>query len=190
MEFQIRGANTNFRAKQNIPKYPHSHGKHLAENPARATFISAFAVAAGSGPRQTPDMLGENMRDPILAHMRTNPNQPVTKSSLARHLEVPVERRSELRKTIESLISEGVIQEGKKATYVLRAKTNNALSGTLKFHPKGHAFFFPELTNEDNITTGMVVRTEAGTLKKTFFRNKSGFLFRLFIKRHLPITAR
>jgi ribonuclease R len=100
-------------------------------------------------------MLGENLRDEILALMRSNPNQPVTKSSLARHLQVPVERRSELRKTIEALISEGVIQEGKKATYVLRAKTSNALSGTLKFHPKGHAFFFPELTNEDNLATGM-----------------------------------
>ncbi len=100
-------------------------------------------------------MLGENLRDAILGLMRTNPNQPVTKSSLARHLEVPVERRSELRKTIEALVSEGVVQEGKKATYVLRSKTNNALSGTLKFHPKGHAFFFPELTNEANLATGI-----------------------------------
>ena len=100
-------------------------------------------------------MLGENLRDTILAHMRSNANQPMTKSSLARDLEVPVERRSEPRKTIEALISEGVIQEGKKATYVLRAKTSNALSGTLKFHPKGHPFFFPALTNADNIPTGM-----------------------------------
>ena len=67
----------------------------------------------------------------------------MTKSSLARHLEVPVERRSELRKAIEALVSEGLIQEGKKACYTLRAKTGNALVGTLKFHPKGHAFFFP-----------------------------------------------
>jgi hypothetical protein len=73
--------------------------------------------------------------------MRSNPAQPVTKSSLARHLEVPVERRSELRKTLESLVGEGVIQEGKKATYILPAKANNALAGTLKFHPRATRSF-------------------------------------------------
>ena len=28
---------------------------------------------------------------------------------------------------------------------MLRAKTGNSLTGTLKFHPKGHAFFFPDM---------------------------------------------
>ncbi len=79
----------------------------------------------------------------------------MTKSSLARHLQVPVERRSELRKAIETLVSEGLIQEGKKACYVLRAKSGNALVGTLKFHPKGHAFFFPDATDEANLATGL-----------------------------------
>ncbi len=79
----------------------------------------------------------------------------MTKSSLARHLEVPVERRSELRKAIEALVSEGLIHEGKKACYVLRAKTGSALVGTLKFHPKGHAFFFPDATDEANLATGL-----------------------------------
>ena len=100
-------------------------------------------------------MLGDNLRDAILTHMNSNPGQPMTKSSLARHLAVPVDRRSELRKTIESLVGEGLIQEGKKATYVLRAKTGNALTGTLKFHPKGHAFFFPDLTSPANLATGI-----------------------------------
>ncbi len=100
-------------------------------------------------------MLGDNLRDAVLTHMNNNPGQPMTKSSLARHLEVPVDRRSELRKTIESLIGEGFIQEGKKATYVLRAKTGNALTGSLKFHPKGHAFFFPDLTSPANLATGI-----------------------------------
>jgi ribonuclease R len=79
----------------------------------------------------------------------------MTKSSLARHLQVPVERRSELRKAIEALVSEGLIQEGKKACYTLRATTGNALVGTLKFHPKGHAFFFPDATDEANLATGL-----------------------------------
>jgi ribonuclease R len=100
-------------------------------------------------------MPGGTLRDEVLDHMRASPNQPVTKSSLARQLQVPVERRSELRKAIETLVSEGLVQEGKKACYVLRSKTGNALAGTLKFHPKGHAFFFPDLTNPENLATGM-----------------------------------
>jgi ribonuclease R len=118
-------------------------------------FISAFAVAGASQWRQTAAMLGENLREAILELMRSNPAQPVTKSLLARRIEVPVERRSELRKTLEALVAEGVIHEGKKATYLLRAKTGNALSGTLKFHPKGHAFFFPDLTDAANLATGL-----------------------------------
>jgi ribonuclease R len=104
--------------------------------------------------------------------MRAHPTQPMTKSSLARHLEVPVERRSELRKAIEALVSEGIVHEAKKACYLLRAKTGNALTGTLKFHPKGHAFFFPDLTDETNLATGLdlkaldrihIPRRDAGT---------------------------
>ncbi len=79
----------------------------------------------------------------------------MTKSSLARNLEVPVERRSELRKAIDTLVNEGAIEEKKKACYMLRAKTGNSLTGHLKFHPKGHAFFFPEMTDEANLATGL-----------------------------------
>lgn len=102
-------------------------------------------------------MLGNDLREPILGLMHANPKQPVTKSYLARHLKIPVERRSELRKTIDALMKDGTIQEGKKATYLLRTQpsNNNTLSGTLKFHPKGHAFFYPELTNEENLATGI-----------------------------------
>jgi ribonuclease R len=100
-------------------------------------------------------MPGENLRDAILDFMRSNATQPVTKSSLARNLQVPVERRSELRKAIEALAAEGVIEEKKKACYMLRAKTGNSLTGTLKFHPKGHAFFFPEMTDPANLATGL-----------------------------------
>jgi ribonuclease R len=117
-------------------------------------------------------MPGGNLRDAVLDHMRAHPSQPMTKSSLARQLEVPVDQRSELRKAIEALVSEGLIQEGKKACYVLRAKTGNSLTGTLKFHPKGHAFFFPDATDESNLATGLdlvalnrihIPRRDAGT---------------------------
>ena len=38
---------------------------------------------------------------------------------------------------------------------MLRSKTGNALTGTLKFHPKGHAFFFPDVTDETNLASGL-----------------------------------
>jgi ribonuclease R len=134
--------------------------------------ISAFAVADGMATRQALAMPRGNLRDAVLDHMRAHPTQPMTKSSLARQLEVPVERRSELRKAIEALVSEGLIHEGKKACYMLRAKTGNTLTGTLKFHPKGHAFFFPDATDETNLATGLdlvalnrihIPRRDAGT---------------------------
>jgi ribonuclease R len=100
-------------------------------------------------------MPGETLRDEVLAFMKSNPAQPVTKSMLARRLQVPADRRSELRRAIDALVSEGIVQEGKKACYTLRASGGNRLAGTLKFHPKGHAFFFPDLTDPANLATGM-----------------------------------
>ena len=35
-----------------------------------------------------------------------------------------------------------------------QARPGNHLAGTIKFHPKGHAFFFPDLTDEQNQATG------------------------------------
>jgi ribonuclease R len=96
----------------------------------------------------------------------------MTKSSLARQFKIPADRRPELRRAIESLVAEGLVQEGKKACYLLRAKIGNALVGTLKFHPKGHAFFFPDATDEANLATGLdmvalnrvhVARRDTGT---------------------------
>ncbi len=100
-------------------------------------------------------MPGKTLRDEVLAFMKSNPAQPVTKSMLARRLQVSADRRSELRRAIEALVSEGIVQEGKKACYTLRASAGNRLTGTLKFHPRGHAFFFPDLTDPDNLATGI-----------------------------------
>ena len=118
-------------------------------------YFPAFAVAVRAAQRQAAAMPGGNIRDAILEHMRSHPTQPMTKSSLARSLQVPVESRSELRKAIESLAAEGVIEEKKKACYLLRTQKGNSLTGTLKFHPKGHAFFFPDATDEANLASGL-----------------------------------
>jgi ribonuclease R len=100
-------------------------------------------------------MPGANLRDEVLALMKSNPAQPVTKSMLARRLKIPADQRSELRRVLAALTSEGLVQEGKKACYTLRAAGGNMLTGTLKFHPRGHAFFFPDATDAANIASGL-----------------------------------
>ncbi len=100
-------------------------------------------------------MPGKNLRDMVLDFMGTHASQPLTKSELASSLRVPTDQRAELRLAIESLVREGAIQKGKKGCYLLQTQARNALTGTLKFHPKGHAFFFPEMTDDANIATGL-----------------------------------
>lgn len=106
-------------------------------------------------------MPGENLRDAVLEHMRANPAQPVTKSSLARHLQIPVERRSELRRAITTLIEEGVVEEKKKACYLLAAPSDDTLVGTIKFHPKGHGMFFPDPGEPSNLAKGLDLKALA-----------------------------
>lgn len=100
-------------------------------------------------------MSGKNLRDSILELMRSQTNQPMTKSLLAKRLAVSTEDRPLLRRTIDALVKDGLIVEGKKACYILPKSVSNALTGTLKFHPKGHAFFFPDATSEANLATGL-----------------------------------
>jgi len=100
-------------------------------------------------------MPGENLRDLILESMRARGYQSLTKSELARHLGVPSERRAALRMVLESLVAEGVVTQGKKARFELAVRAGNQLVGTLKFHPKGNAFFFPDPTADQNIATGL-----------------------------------
>ena len=106
-------------------------------------------------------MTRKNLSDAILAHMRAHPSQPMTKSDLAHQLKVPSDQRAELRKAIEGLVGAGDIHEGKKSCYFLRAQGGNSLVGTLKFHPKGHAFFFPDATDESNLATGIDLATNS-----------------------------
>ncbi|MBM3862848.1 MAG: VacB/RNase II family 3'-5' exoribonuclease [Verrucomicrobia bacterium] len=109
-----------------------------------------IAVAGGQIGIQDDIMPGVPLRDQVLALMRAPACPPMTRSELARKLEVPADRRTELRSALSALVAEGVVQEGKKSRYVLRAKAANRLTGTLKFHPKGHAYLLPDLADPAN----------------------------------------
>ena len=100
-------------------------------------------------------MLGNQLRAPVLEALLAAKGNPLSKSQLARGLKLPGTRISELRNTLDALVTEGAIVVGKKSCYLLPSAPKNQLSGTLKFHPKGHAFFFPELTDPQNIATGI-----------------------------------
>ncbi|MEI6818478.1 MAG: ribonuclease R [Verrucomicrobiota bacterium] len=100
-------------------------------------------------------MLGKNLRDSILDSLRTASGNPLSKSQLARSLKLPGTQITELRKTLDALLKEGLLVEAKKSTYLLASTPQNQLSGTLKFQPKGHAFFFPDLTDPQNLVTGL-----------------------------------
>ncbi|MEO7098427.1 MAG: ribonuclease R [Luteolibacter sp.] len=100
-------------------------------------------------------MLGNHLRDSILDALRSAKGNPLSKSQLARGLKIPGTRVTELRNTLEALAKEGVILPGKKNCYLLPTAPKDQLTGTLKFQPKGHAFFFPDLTDEQNLASGI-----------------------------------
>ena len=100
-------------------------------------------------------MAGQNLRDSILDSLRTASGNPLSKSQLARSLKLPGTRLTELKNTLAELVKEGLVNEGKKACYQVPAPPKNQLTGNLKFHPKGHAFFFPDITDEHNLAAGI-----------------------------------
>ena len=97
----------------------------------------------------------ENLRDSILDALRSAKGNPLSKSQLSRGLKLPGTRITELRTTLAALVKEGLISEGKKGCYLLVGAPKDQLIGNLKFHPKGHAFFFPDITEEQNIASGI-----------------------------------
>lgn len=100
-------------------------------------------------------MPGQNLRDSILDALRSAHGNPLSKAQISRGLKLPGSRIKELKASLDELVKEGAIREGKKATYLLLAAPKNQLTGSLKFHPKGHAFFFPDLTDEHNLASGI-----------------------------------
>ncbi|GAA5122699.1 ribonuclease R [Luteolibacter yonseiensis] len=100
-------------------------------------------------------MPGKNLRDSILDAFRSANGNPLSKSQLSRGLKLPGTRIAELRSTLDTLVKEGQLKEGKKNTYLLPSAPKDQLTGTLKFHPKGHAYFFPDLTDEQNLASGI-----------------------------------
>lgn len=97
----------------------------------------------------------EELRERVLQLMREPGFRPRNKGELARDLEIPADRRSDLRAHLAELESEGVIIRGKKARYKLREHEDNILTGVLRFQPKGGAWFYPDKRDVANQTSGI-----------------------------------
>ncbi|MBK1884061.1 ribonuclease R [Luteolibacter pohnpeiensis] len=117
-------------------------------------------------------MSGENLSQSILDLIGSPGARPMTKSEIARKLGIPPKHRAAFRGTLDALVENGKITSEKKGLYQARVRSNNRLAGTLKFHPKGHGMFFPDMADEQNAATGidlvtnnriMINRRDTGT---------------------------
>ena len=86
----------------------------------------------------------------VLALMRSPKFRPVTKSGLARALDVPPDDRAAFRGILDSLEAKGLIHCGKKGLYGLRSHTAGGLSGKIQLLPKGGGLFFPDRHDREN----------------------------------------
>ena len=94
------------------------------------------------------------LRDRLLKLMSKPDYTPLNKSELARLLEIPSTDRSKLRKTLQKLEDEDLIVAGRKGRYEPTESEAGQLRGSIKFQPNGHAWFFPEPANPENVATG------------------------------------
>ena len=104
-------------------------------------------------------MAKPSLRDSILEFLRQHPAQGANRSAIARQLGIHPNLRPKLRKALNQLVDEGLIVLGRKSAYRMVTAEKGAGTpsqvGTLKFHPKGHAFFYPDHSDKSNIATGI-----------------------------------
>lgn len=113
------------------------------------------------------------MRDQILELFRNNPDYPFSKTQIAKKLNIPGERKGEMTGILIDLTTAKLITLGKKNLYMLPSppeiKTKPAeqktvpakpapkgsLTGSIKFLPNGHAFFYPIIGDPENEAAGI-----------------------------------
>lgn len=115
------------------------------------------------------------MRDKILDLLRQEPEQTFSKTQLAKRLDIPANRKGELGGVLEDLAEEKLIHCGakklysfpqppktqkpketaKKASSHSASPPKNSLTGSIKFLPNGHAFFYPIIGDPTNEEAGI-----------------------------------
>ncbi len=87
--------------------------------------------------------------------------QPMNKSELARALGVAPKDRAALRAAIRELEDRGALTRLKKGRYSTKAPSDNTLVGSIRFHPRGHAFFIPDPAADQNRRAGVDLEKHA-----------------------------
>ncbi len=98
----------------------------------------------------------EELRSALLRLMGGKGYRPLNKSEISRDLSLSTHDRPLLRTELAALVREGKIEEGKKGRYELpKSGGSNHLRGTIRFLPRGHAWFYPDAADPDNAATGI-----------------------------------
>ncbi|MGE9267001.1 MAG: ribonuclease R family protein [Verrucomicrobiales bacterium] len=106
-------------------------------------------------------MAGQSgMQKKILSALGAEGGRPLNKSELARNLSLPGAERAKMREALKLLLAAGEVVKGKRGRYQLPvekspARGKNVLVGRVRFMPSGHAWFMPDLTNEENLASGI-----------------------------------
>jgi predicted small lipoprotein YifL len=112
------------------------------------------------------------MRERILELLQQNPEKTFSITQIAKALEIPADRNGEFTGVLSDLTAAKLIACGAKKLYSLpkppeekkkpEAKTTSAkptakgsLTGSIKFMPNGHAFFYPIIGDPENEGTGI-----------------------------------
>jgi len=99
----------------------------------------------------------KELRGALLRLMGGKGYRPMNKSELSRELALTSGDRPLLRGELAAMTKEGLIAEGKKGRYETAKKAGgaNLLLGVIRFLPRGHAWFYPDLVDADNIAGGI-----------------------------------
>ncbi len=111
------------------------------------------------------------MRERILDLLQQNPEKTFSKIQIAKALEIPADRNGEFGGVLEDLTAAKLIACGSKKLYSLpkppeekkkpeakataKPAAKGSLTGSIKFLPNGHAFFYPIIGDVENETSSI-----------------------------------
>lgn len=111
------------------------------------------------------------MRERILDLLQQNPEKTFSKTQIAKALEIPADRNGEFGGVLEDLTAAKLIACGSKKLYSLpkppeekkkpeakstaKPAAKGSLTGSIKFLPNGHAFFYPIIGDTENEASGI-----------------------------------
>ena len=98
----------------------------------------------------------EELRGALLRLMEGKGYRPLNKSEISRELSLSTNDRPLLRTELAALEKEGKIREGKKGRYeVPKGAGADHLRGVIRFLPRGHAWFYPDMADPGNLASGI-----------------------------------